>query len=141
MDFSDIVAVSGKKTLFKIVQPTRTGMILESMDEYKKKMAVTMHNKVSVLSETSIYSKKDEGSLPLEDVMKKIHKEFDGDIDLDKNSSPEELRSFLEFIFPDYDETRVYVSDIKKIVNWYGQLVSQVPEVLAQKKKKEETAK
>lgn len=141
MDFSDIAAVSGKGTLFKIVQPTRTGVILESMDEHKKKMVATMHNKVSILSEISIYTTDSEGATPLEEVMKKIHQEFDGDTDLDKNSSPEELKSFLKFILPEYDEDRVYVSDIKKVVNWYGQLVNQAPEVLAEQKEEKKPAK
>ncbi|MEQ8904760.1 DUF5606 domain-containing protein [Ekhidna sp.] len=143
MDFSDIAAVSGKGTLFKIIQPTRTGVILESLDEHKKKMVATMHNKVSILSEISIYTTDAEGALPLEDVMKKIHKEFDGDTDLDKNSSPEELKAFLKFILPDYDEGRVYVSDIKKVVSWYDQLVKQAPDILAGKKeeKKKEAKK
>lgn len=139
MDFSDIASVSGKGNLFKIIQPTRTGVILESMDEHKKKMVATMHNKVSILSEISIYTTDAEGAVPLEDVMKKIHKEFDGDTDLDKNSSPEELKSFLKFILPDYDEARVYVSDIKKVVSWYDQIVKEAPEAL--KEKKEEKKK
>ncbi|GAB4245917.1 MAG: hypothetical protein Tsb0034_24640 [Ekhidna sp.] len=141
MEFSDIAAVSGKGTLFKIIQPTRTGVILESMDEHKKKMVATMHNKVSILSEISIYTTDADGATPLEEVMRKIHKEFDGDTDLDKNSSPEELKSFLKFILPDYDEARVYVSDIKKVVNWYDQLVKQAPEVLQDPKTEKKAAK
>ena len=141
MDFSDIAAVSVKGTLFKIVQPTRTGVILESMDEHKKKMVATMHNKVSVLSEISIYTTDSEGATPLEDVMKKIHKEFNGDTDLDKNSSAEELKSFLKFILPEYDEDRVYVSDIKKVVSWYDQIVKQAPEALEEKKEEKKPAK
>ena len=103
MEFSDIASVSGKGGLFKIVSPTRTGVILESMDEAKKKLVATMHNKVSVLSEISVYTTDSEGAVPLEEVMKKIHSEFHGDTDLDKNSSPDELKSFLKFILPDYD--------------------------------------
>ena len=137
MEFSDLAAVSGKGTLFKIINPTRTGVILESMDEHKKKMVATMHNKVSVLSEISIYTTDAEGATPLEDVMRKIHAEFDGDTDLDKNSSPEELKSFLKFILPEYDEGRVYVSDIKKLVSWYAQIVQRAPEVLQETKKEE----
>ena len=100
-----------------------------------------MHNKVSILSEISIYTTDAEGAVPLEDVMRKIHKEFDGDTDLDKNSSSEELKAFLKFVLPDYDEGRVYVSDIKKVVSWYDQLVKQVPEVLAEKKEEKKAAK
>ncbi|MEQ6167467.1 MULTISPECIES: DUF5606 domain-containing protein [unclassified Ekhidna] len=141
MDFSDIASVSGKGTLFKVIQPTRTGVILESLDEHKKKMVATMHNKVSILSEISIYTTDAEGAVPLEDVMRKIHKEFDGDTDLDKNSSSEELKAFLKFILPDYDEGRVYVSDIKKVVSWYDQLVKQAPEVLVEKKEEKKAPK
>ena len=139
MEFSDLAAVSGKGTLFKIINPTRTGVILESMDEHKKKMVATMHNKVSVLSEISIYTTDAEGATPLEDVMRKIHEEFAGDTDLDKNSSPEELKAFLKFVLPEYDEGRVYVSDIKKLVSWYTQIVQQAPEVLQQAKEEGST--
>lgn len=138
MEFKDIAAVSGKGNLFQIIKPTRTGVILESMDEHKKKMVATMHNKVSVLSEISIYTTDAEGAVPLSEVMKKIHKEFDGDTDLDKNSSSEELKAFLKFVLPEYDEARVYVSDIKKLVSWYDQLVKQAPEVLAEEAPKKE---
>lgn len=139
MEFSDIASVSGKGVLFKILSPTRTGVILESLDDQKKKMVASVHNKVSVLSEISIYTTDSDGAVPLEDVMRKIHKEFAGDTDLDKNSDAEELRSFLKFVLPDYDESRVYTSDIKKLVNWYSQLVKQAPEVLEEPKKKKES--
>lgn len=141
MEFSDIASVSGKGNLFKIINPTRTGVILESMDEHKKKMVATMHNKVSILSEISIYTTDAEGAVPLEEVMRKIHKEFSGDTDLDKNSSPDELKSFLKFILPEYDESRVYVSDIKKVVSWYDQLIKEAPEVLEEKKEEKKAAK
>ena len=65
--------------------------------------------------------------------MKKIHAEFDGDTGLSGSSAADELKSFLKFILPEYDESRVYVSDIKKIVNWYAQLVQVVPEVFEAK--------
>ncbi len=141
MEFSDIASVSGKGGLFKIVSPTRTGVILESLDELKKKMVASVHNKVSVLSEISIYTTDSEGAVPLEDVMKKIHKEFDGDTDLDKNSEADELKSFLKFILPDYDEDRVYTSDIKKLVNWYNLLVVEAPEVFEEKEEKKSEGK
>lgn len=140
MEFSDLASVSGKGGLFKIVSPTRSGVILESLDEHKKKMVASMHNKVSVLSEISIYTTDSEGAVPLEKVMRKIHSEFNGDTDLDKNSDPDELKSFLKFVLPDYDEDRVYVSDIKKLVTWYSLLVKEVPEVLEEQKEEQKKA-
>lgn len=120
MDFNEIATVSGKGGLFKVVAPTRGGMILESLDDQKKKLVVNMHSKVSVLGEISIYTTDSEGSVPLKEVMKKIHTEFNGDTGVSSGSDPEELKSFLKFILPDYDEDRVYVSDIKKVANWYN---------------------
>ena len=116
-----------------MLKPARTGVVLEAMDGSGKKMVANMHSKVSILSEISIYTTTAEGTVPLEDVMKKIHEEFDGDTGLSGSSTPDELKSFLKFILPDYDESRVYVSDIKKIVNWYTLLVEVVPEIFEQK--------
>jgi hypothetical protein len=64
--------------------------------------------------------------------MQSIHKEFDGDTGLDKNSDADELKAFLTHILPDYDEDKVYVSDIKKLVSWYNLLARDYPEVFEQ---------
>ncbi|MEL7148971.1 MAG: DUF5606 domain-containing protein [Bacteroidota bacterium] len=133
MEFSDLASVSGKGGLWKVLKPARTGVVLEALDGSNKKMVANMHSKVSILSEISIYTNTAEGTVPLEEVMKKIHAEFDGDTGLSSSSAADELKSFLKFILPEYDESRVYVSDIKKIVNWYAQLVQVVPEVFEQK--------
>ncbi len=143
MEFSDIASVSGKGGLFKVIKPTRTGAILEAMDETKKKLVTSMHTKVSVLSDVSIFTTDGDGAVPLKDVMQKIHEEFKGDTDLDKNSDPEELKAFLKHILPNYDEEKVYVSDIKKLVTWYNQLAKIAPEIMSPSKKgdKEESEK
>lgn len=129
MDLSDIASVSGKSGLFKIVSPTRTGAIIESLDGSAKKMVVGVQSKVSVLSEISIYTTNEEGSVPLRLVFKKIHEEFNGDTGLDGKTEAEELSSFMEFILPDYDVSKVYASDIRKIVNWYTILSKIDPDI------------
>ena len=101
MELSDIASVSGKGGLFRIINPTRTGAILESLDNVKKKLVVGAQSKVSVLSEISIYTTDADGARPLSDVLMKIHKEFDGDTDLSSGSDPEELKAFLRFILPE----------------------------------------
>lgn len=141
MEFSDIASVSGKGGLFKVLNPTRTGAILETLDAEKKKMVVGMHSKVSVLSDISIYTTDGEGAVPLKEVMEKIHKEFKGDTGLDKNADPEELKSFLKHVLPTYDDERVYVSDIKKLVTWYNQLAQIAPELLAEAPKSKDDKK
>ncbi|WP_258098761.1 DUF5606 family protein [Marinoscillum pacificum] len=141
MDFSEVASVSGKGGLYRVVSPTRTGVILETLDDSKKKMIANMQSKVSILSDISIYTTDEEGAVPLKDVMVKIHKEFNGDTGLSSTSEGDELKSFLKFILPEYDEERVYVSDIKKLVTWYNLLAAKLPELFEEpKEEKEEKA-
>jgi hypothetical protein len=137
IEFKEIATISGKGGLFKIVNPTRTGVILESLDDKKKKLIVNGHAKVSILAEISVYTTDEDGVVPLEEVFQKIHAEFDGDTGLSSSSDPDELRAFLKFVLPNFDAERVYVSDIKKMVSWYGVLVREAPELLTTKEEKE----
>jgi len=73
--------------------------------------------------------------------MAKIHTEFDGDTDLTSTSDPEELKSFLKHVLPEYDEERVYVSDIKKLVTWYNILSKSHPEIFESTSESEEETK
>ncbi len=137
MDFKDIAAVSGKGGLFKVVKPTKTGVILESLDEAKSKLVTGINHKVSVLAEISVYSTGEKETIPLKELFIKIREEFGDDPGVDKNDDPEELKSFLAHVMPDYDRERVYVSDIKKLVTWYTIIMNNAPELL--EKKQEET--
>ena len=138
MDYSEIATVAGKGGLFKIVKPTHNGLILESLDEKKAKSVAGATQRVSVLNEISIYTTDGEGSIPLEEVLRKINQEFDSDLGVDGKSDPAELKSFFKAVVPNYDESRVYVSDMKKVVNWYKIIYSQIPDLLQTGDKKEE---
>jgi len=130
MEFKEIATVAGKPGLYKILKPSRSGVILESMDEKKAKLVVGASHRVSILSEISIYTMNEEGATSLEDVMKTIEKEFEGDLGLTANADPDELKAFLKHVLPEYDESRVYSSDIKKLVSWYNILRKYSPESL-----------
>jgi hypothetical protein len=130
MKFSDIATVSGKGGLFRLLKPSRSGVVLETLDNEKKRFMAGPSQRISVLNEISIFTTDEAGSVPLEDVMKKIHKEFEDDVGLDSNADGDELRSFLRHIIPAYDEDRVYTSDIKKLIKWYELLLKEAPEVL-----------
>lgn len=130
MNFKDIATVSGKPGLYKVLKPSRTGVILESMDEKKAKLVAGMSQRVSILSDISIYTLTEEGAEPLQAVMQKIEAEFEGDLGLDANPDDAELRAFMKQILPEVDESRVYTSDIKKLISWYKIIRVQAPEVL-----------
>ncbi|RPA69964.1 hypothetical protein EF405_01340 [Cyclobacteriaceae bacterium YHN15] len=137
MKFNEIATVAGKPGLYKVLKPTRGGVILESLDEKKGKLVVGTNHRVSILGEISMYTMTEEGASPLEDIMKKIDKEFNGDLGLEADADADELRAFLKHVLPDYDEDKVYASDIKKLVVWYGIIKKNIPEVLEDKGEEE----
>jgi hypothetical protein len=137
MTLSQIASISGKGGLFKVLAPTKSAIVLESLDEKKARMVATAHHRVSLLHEISIYTTDKDGTVPLSDVLKKMYAEFGDDPGVDANSDPAELKSFVKSILPNYDETRVYVSDIRKLVKWYGILLQHAPETLREEAKEE----
>lgn len=139
MTLADIATVSGKGGLYKVLAPTKSGVVLESLDESKTKLVATTNHRLSLLNEISIYTTTKEGTVALEDVLKKINASFGADTGVDQNSDPSELRSFLKSILPEYDEDRVYVSDIKKLVKWYQVIRTHVPEILEEKQDAKES--
>lgn len=143
MTLAEIATIAGKGGLFKVVAPTKSGVILESLDESKTKLVATTSHRLSLLNEISIYTTTKEGTVALEEILKKINKEFGNDLGVDGDSDNNELKSFLKSVLPEFDESRVYVSDIKKLVKWYGQILKYAPEILtaAEEEKKEEEKK
>lgn len=140
MNFKDIATVAGKPGLYKIIKPTRSGVILESLDEKKAKLVAGMSMRVSILNDISIYTMTEEGAEPLESVMKKIEAEYKGDTGVDTTSSDSELRAFLKSVLPDFDQERVYISDIKKLNAWYQLIRKSAPEVLEESTETKENA-
>lgn len=138
MELKDIAAVSGKPGLYQVVKPTRTGLVLESLDGQQSRIVTGPHHRVSLLHEISIYTMDYDKTIPLQEIFSKILKEFGDDPGVDGKSDADELKAFLEHIVPDYDNERVYVSDMKKLASWYAILYKVAPEVLEEKK--EETA-
>lgn len=132
MELKDLASVSGKGGLYKVVKPGNTGMLLESLDDTKSKLVVGANSKVSLLEEISIYVHSKQGTTPLGEVLKRVKKDFDADLGVDGNSDPDELKAFMKSVLPSYDEDRVYISDIKKLIKWYMIILQFAPEILAE---------
>jgi len=120
MSLDKILSISGKPGLYKIVAQTRAGFVAESLID-NKKVSVTMQSNVSVLSEIAIYTLTEE--LPLREVFKKIKEKENGQpTSISHKDTKEVLEEYFFNVLPDYDEDRVYPSDIKKVVQWYNLL-------------------
>ena len=119
MNLEKILAISGKPGLYVLQVQTRTGFVAESLVDGKK-ITVNLKSNVSLLSEISIYTY--EGEKPLSEIMQKIaDKENKGQAISHKEDNTT-LTTYFKEILPDYDEERVYPSDIKKVLNWYNML-------------------
>lgn len=119
MSLEKIIAISGKPGLFELMSQTRGGFLVTSLIDGKRQ-SISMQNNVSVLSEIAVYTYDKE--VPLKEVFIAIREKENGSAALSHKSSKKELESYFLEVLPDYDEERVYVSDIKKIVQWYNLL-------------------
>jgi Domain of unknown function (DUF6852)/Domain of unknown function (DUF5606) len=133
MDLSEILSIGGKPGLYKMVSQTKNGLIVESIGKDKKRMPVYASDKVSALDEISIFTKEED--IPLKEVFKKIFVKQEGKQAIAHKSSKNDLRSFFLEVLPEYDEEKVYDSDIKKVIQWYN--VLQKEKLIDIKEKKE----
>lgn len=127
MQLDKIISIGGRPGLYEISVQTRTGVVAISLVDGKRVNA-SVRDQVSVLSEINIYGLEKE--VPLREVFKMIHEKEEGKACAVKPKAPaDELEAFFFDVFQDYDEERVYPSDIKKIIQWYNILVDKAPEV------------
>lgn len=132
MSLEKILSISGKPGLYVLKVQTRTGFVAESLLDGKK-ITVSLKSNVSLLSEISIYTY--EGEKPLAEIMQNIAKKENKGQTISHKEDNATLLSYFREVLPEYDEERVYASDVKKIVNWYntlqakGLLVDEAPVV------------
>ena len=119
MNLEKILAISGKPGLYVLKVQTRTGFVAESLIDGKK-ITVNLKSNVSLLSEISIYTY--EGEKPLTEVMQIIAKKEKNGQAISHKEDNAKLTAYFKEILPDFDEERVYPSDIKKLLNWYNTL-------------------
>jgi uncharacterized protein DUF6852/uncharacterized protein DUF5606 len=119
MDLSGIISIAGMSGLYKVIAQTKNGLIVESLIDKKRVQAFSTH-KISALEDVSIYSTGDD--VPLKEVFQKIYDKEKGGAAVDHKSADAELKKYFKAAFAEYDEERVYVSDIKKVINWYNTL-------------------
>lgn len=117
MTLDKIIAISGKPGIYELKTQTRGGFLTESLLDGKK-LSVGLRHDVSVLSEIAIYTTTAE--MPLREVFEKIKEKEKGEATISHKVSKDQLEEYFFNLIPDYDEDRVYASDIKKVVQWYN---------------------
>ncbi|KGL53100.1 MULTISPECIES: DUF5606 domain-containing protein [Porphyromonas] len=122
MSLKQILSISGKPGLFKILTGNRTPIVIQDLTT-KVKRQLFPKDKVVSLYDISIYT--EEGDLPLRTLLTTIFEKQSGkELDAENiAATPESLKSFMEEVLPSYDKERVYPTDIRKVVLWYNTLV------------------
>jgi len=120
MEFNKIIAVSGKPGLFRVVSQSKNAVIAESLIE-KKRIAINTTQHISLLENIAIYTYEED--MPLLEVFNAISKKTGGKEALSHKESNKNLTSFFTEVIPNYDDERVYVSNIKKVIQWFNLLV------------------
>lgn len=123
MNLRGLVSVSGKPGLFKLIGQNKSGFILETLDEQKTKILVNASTaKMASLEDITVFG--EAGDIKLSDIFLKM-KESKSIPDA-KASDGNTLRTFFMEVAADHDQERVYASDMKKIIGWYG-IIKDLP--------------
>ncbi|MEA3444766.1 MAG: DUF5606 domain-containing protein [Bacteroidota bacterium] len=122
MNLKGILAISGYQGLFKMISQAKNAIIVESLID-KKRMPAYTTSKISSLEDIAIFTSDED--LPLLKVFQKIYEHLNKGEAISHKSSGNELKKFFTEILPEYDKERVYVSDIKKVIQWYNLLLSE----------------
>ena len=139
MQLDKIISIAGRPGLFEVHTQTRTGVVATSLVDGKR-INANARNQVSLLSEINIYGLEKE--VPLQEVLVMIHTKEEGQPCAVKPKAPaDELEACFFDVFQDYDEERVYPSDIKKIIQWYNILAEKAPQVFEAETAEEESEK
>lgn len=131
-ELQELAAISGMPGLYRLVRAARHGVLVESLDEKATRTLAPARNKVSLLSEISIYTQDADETVPLTEVFERIYQKHGAALAVTAKSSESELTDFLAGVIPDYDRDRVYLSDIKKLASWYGIVSKHRPYVAAE---------
>ena len=117
MSYKNILTISGKSGLFKLISQSKNSAIVESITEHTC-MPLFMSHRASSLEEIYLFT--NEGTLPLKDVMKRIHSYANGGKAIDYKAPEAEVRKYMEEVLPDYDREKVHYSDMKRLFMWYN---------------------
>ncbi len=121
MEFSKIIAVTGKPGLFEILSQTKNGVIVASLLD-RKRFPITATHNISLLENIAIYTFEEE--IPLATIFSTIANKENSKKAINHKESGKKLEAYFTKILPDYDDERVYTSNIKKVIQWYNILVT-----------------
>ncbi len=117
-----ILSISGRPGLFRLVNRGKGMLIVEDIASGKRTPAYA-RDKVISLGDISIYT--DEGDTPLSGVLDAVKTKNSGNpVDIKSLGKDDAVRAYFAEILPNFDQEKVYTTDIKKLLSWYNLLIS-----------------
>lgn len=118
----EILSITGKPGLFKLVSQGKNMLIVESLLDGKRIPAYTK-DKVVSLGDIAIFTETTE--VPLGQVFESVKTKENGAVcSVDAKADNDILRKYMAEVLPEYDRDRVYPSDIRKLISWYNVLIN-----------------
>lgn len=119
----NILAITGKPGLFRLVSRGNNMLIVESLIDGKR-MPTYARDKIVSLADISMYTVSEDVALSV--VLENLKAKENGAVcSLDvKKADNDQLRDFFAEVLPEFDRDRVYPSDIRKLVQWYNCLIN-----------------
>jgi len=121
IDLTGIISIAGQPGLYKLVAQSKNGIIIEGLAD-KKRTNIYSTTKVSTLADIGMYTSGDDK--PIEEIMTSVFEKEKGGPCVNSKADDKEIISYFTQILPDYDKERVYVSNMRKLFNWYTILQS-----------------
>ena len=135
MNLNEIISITGRPGLFKVVAQGKNSVIVESIVD-KKRIAAHASDRISAIGDISIYTSDED--VKLIDVFEKFNDKYDGKAGPTRKEELSTLEGILGEILPNYDRERVYKSDVRKIFQWYNILINAGIPIVKKKEKSEE---
>ena len=118
-----ILSISGKPGLYKLISSAKNMLIVEAMDETKKRIPAYAHERIISLGDIAMYT--DDEDVPLYTIFESMKAKENGEpVAMNpKKVKSDELYAYLGEVLPNYDRDRVHPDDIRKLISWYNILV------------------
>lgn len=116
-----ILSIAGRPGLYKLIQSGRGSLIVEQLGSGKR-LPVQQRDRVISLADVAMYTNAED--VALGEVLDSLYKVAEGKEVDPKAVEAEGIREFFGKVLPDYDRERVHISDIRKLLSWYNQLVA-----------------
>ena len=118
VDFEKLVAISGMSGIYIVAANRSNGLIVEDVDSGKRRFVSSRKHNFTPLASIGIYSAEDTTELKV--VFRNMLAQLEENPPVEPNAKPEELHTYFGKVLPEYDRDKVYISDIKKVIKWFG---------------------